>query len=450
MNGAPITRNNASPELKLTKRSLGGAAIAIALAFCAVSRAADSDAASAPGPNAIRQPGVKSVAVTPTGKLWVCPMHHEIVRNHPGTCPICGMDLVEMASTHEDHHHGVHVDTASLQKLGVRVAPAKLQSLTRDISTYGTVAIDASQQFVVTSKVEGIIRKLNVSSVGQPVKAGQVLYEIDSLDLLQIQREYIALLREKDAMVAEMTRGEGHSRSKGMSTWDTENLAKSTRDRMSAREKLLYSDMSEESLAAIDRTYKPTEVVPIRAARSGVVTEVHVREGSVVKPMDSVLSIANLTKLWIEVPLYPDQLPWVRSGDLASIKLPPPDHVDLKGRLVIANPVVDDPTRTVRARIAIDNPRNQLRVGTYVDVTLHAEPHQALVVPRSAVMRTGKGDWVMLSEDDGYFAPVKVEVGIEAEDLTEIVAGLKAGDQIAVNGQFLLDSAASLSEDAEP
>jgi len=134
--------------------------------------------------------------------------------------------------------------------------------LTRDIFTYGTATIESGQQFIVTSKVEGIIRKLNVSSVGQPVNAGQVLYEIDSLDLLQTQREYIALLREKDAMVANMTRGEGHGRSKGMSTWDMESLAKST------REKLLYADMSEESLADIDRTYKPTEVVPIRAISS--------------------------------------------------------------------------------------------------------------------------------------------------------------------------------------
>jgi len=82
-------------------------------------------------------------------------------------------------------------------------------------------------------------------------------------------------------------------------------------------------------------------------------------------------------------------------------------------------------------------------------VTLHAHPHQAPVVLRSAVLRTGKGDWVILSEGDGYFKPTEVEIGIEAEDLTEIVAGLKAGDKIAVNGQFLLDSAASLGDAGE-
>jgi Cu(I)/Ag(I) efflux system membrane fusion protein len=170
----------------------------------------------------------------------------------------------------------------------------------------------------------------------------------------------------------------------------------------------------------------------------------------VVKPMDSILSIANLSRLWIEVPLYPDQLPWIRNGDLASVKLSPPDQTELNGRLVIENPVVDESTRTVRARIAISNPRNQLRVGAYADVTLHAQPHEALVVPRSAVIRTGKGDWVILSENDGYFSPTKVEIGIETEDLTEIVAGLGADDRIAVNGQFLLDSAAALSEDSRP
>jgi len=431
-------------------RCVRGALIAIAIILWRVSFAADGNAPANSEPIANRQLAPQVGSVAPANKLWVCPMHPQVVQNHPGTCPICGMDLVEMSSANVAHRHAVRLDTATLQKLGVRVATATVQSLSRDIATYGTVTLRANQQFVVTSKVEGIIRKLNVSQVGQAVKAGEVLYEIDSLDLLQTQREYIALLREKDAMVASMTRGEAHGPSKGMTPWETESLGKTTRERMRAREKLLYADIGENTLAQIDRTYQPIEVVPIPSTRSGFVTEINVREGSVVKPMDNIVSIANVDKLWVEVALYPDQLPWVRDGDLASIKLSQPDPVERKGRVQIENPLVDDPTRTVRARIAIENRQNRIRVGSYVDVTLYTQPHKALVVPRSAVLRSGKGDWIMRSEEDGYFVRTKVQIGIETEDSTEIVAGLKEGDQVAVNGQFLLDSAAQMGEAGQP
>ncbi|HYR05541.1 MAG TPA: efflux RND transporter periplasmic adaptor subunit, partial [Gallionella sp.] len=122
---------------------------------------------------------------------------------------------------------------------------------------------------------------------------------------------------------------------------------------------------------------------------------------------------------------------------------------EIKARLKFVTPMVDNTTRTVQARLSVDNSKNQLLVGSFLDVIIHAKPHKALTVPRSAVMRTGKGDWVMLAEGEGHFAPVKVETGIETADAIEITDGLQAGDQVAVNGQFLLDAAASMSDAAQ-
>jgi len=113
------------------------------------------------------------------GKIWVCPMHPEIMQDHPGTCPICGMDLVE-ARDHTGHDHGVRVDTASIQKLGVRLASVQKTTLSRDVRSYGNVTADGSAIYNVHSNFDGWIKKLYIHSIGQKITQGQVIYEIYS------------------------------------------------------------------------------------------------------------------------------------------------------------------------------------------------------------------------------------------------------------------------------
>jgi Cu(I)/Ag(I) efflux system membrane fusion protein len=149
------------------------------------------------------------------------------------------------------------------------------------------------------------------------------------------------------------------------------------------------------------------------------------------------------------VTLYPDQLAWLKNGDEVTVKLPQPGTREIKTHLQFITSMVDSTTRTALARLSVSNPKNLLLIGSFLDVIIHAKPHKALAIPRSAVMRTGKGDLVMLAEGGGYFTPVKVETGIEAADSIEITAGLHEGDQVAVNGQFLLDAAASMSDAAQ-
>jgi len=162
--------------------------------------------------------------------------------------------------------------------------------------------------------------------------------------------------------------------------------------------------------------------------------------------MDNLFSFVNLSRVWVDVPLYPDQLAWVKAGDEAVVKLPQSNAPEIKARLQLIPPLIDSATRTVQARLSVNN--SKLPIGAYVDVVIRANPHKALAIPRSALIRTGKGDLVMLAEG-GYFTPAKVETGIETNDSIEIIAGLRAGDQVAVNGQFLLDAAASMSDAAE-
>jgi len=383
----------------------------------------------------------------PAKKLWVCPMHPQIIQEQPGVCPICGMDLVEMEQPDaHQHSHGVLIDTATQQRLGVRLAAAKLQTLSQDIHAYGNVAADESLVFNVSAKVEGVIRKLHINSVGQQVAAGQVLYEIYSPELLKSQFEYIEILKEKDRLSKYMMSDQAHISGKGMSDYDMMELRENSSKRILYNEKFLYVGAGKELIEELNRTYRPREVVEVRAPQSGFVTKIEAHEGSSVKPMDNLFSFAGLSQVWVDVPLYPDQLAWVKEGDEVTIRLPQSNMREIKARLKFIAPTVDSTTRTVQARLSVSNPNSLLHIGSFLDVIIHSKPHKALVVPRSAVMRTGKGDLVILAEGSGHFTPVKVETGIETADTIEITSGLKAGDQVAVNGQFLLDAAASMSD----
>jgi len=376
-------------------------------------------------------------------KLWVCPMHLDVVKDQPSSCPICGMDLVEMdQSDNQQHTHGVLIDTATQQRLGVRLAVAKVQTLSQDIHAYGNVTADESLIFNLTAKAEGVIRKLHINSVGQQVVAGQVLYELYSPDLLKAQFEFIEILKEKDRLTKYMESDDAHISGKGMSEYGMMELKENSSKRILYVEKFLYTDAGKELTDELYRTYRPREVVEIRAPQSGFVTKIEAHVGSTIKPMDSLFSFANLSHVWIDVALYPDQLTWVKKGDAVSVLLPQLGLPEIKTQLTLISPLVDSTTKTVLARLSISNPKNLLAIGSYVDVVIHTKQLKALVVPRSAVMRTGKGDFVILAEGDGHFSPVKVATGIETSDLIEITAGLQAGDQVAVNGQFLLDAAA--------
>lgn len=378
-------------------------------------------------------------------KIWVCPMHPQILQDHPGYCPICGMDLVENDNTHDRNTAGLYVDTALQQRLGIRLADVAPQTLHHEIQTYGNVGVDEGSIYTVTPKVEGWISKLHVSSVGQRVQAGQILYEIYSPELVQRQREYIELLQRRDQLLNSMPT-ESMTELSGQTTQMAASLA---RERIRMREKFAYADVSEETLAEIERTRRTVVRMPVYAPSSGFVTEIGAREGAFVTPMNNLLSLADASTVWIDFVLFPDQLAWVREGDEVMAKLPHSDQPPITGRLSFASHTVDTSNRTVRGRLIVRNEEHRLLPGAFLDVTIAAHPRKALALPRSAVIRTGNGDKVMLARDGGHFMPVSVEIGLENRDFIEIIDGLQEGARVAVSGQFLLDAAASLNDAAQ-
>ena len=362
-------------------------------------------------------------------------MHPEIMQDHPGTCPICGMDLVE-SKNHAGHDHGVHVDTASIQKLGIRLASVKKSPVSQEIRSYGNVTADGSTAYNAHSKFDGWIRKMHIHSVGQKIERGQVIYEIYSPELIMQQKEYLGFMQRRNQIL--QTIGD-------VRLEENEYVMNLLMELSKERTKFIYEDVSLESLQHVEDSRETIDVVKIVAEESGVVTQINAREGTYAMPSATLFTLANVSKVWIDVALYPDQAARVKNGDRVTIKNS--DGQTITSRLDFLSPVAEN--NKVSARVELDNSKLHLRPGSFVDVIIHAQPHDALVLPRSAVMHTGDGDMVMLSRGEGHFLPVHIETGVESGDEIEITDGMQEGADVAANGQFLLDAAASMNAAAQ-
>ena len=379
-----------------------------------------------------------AIAIAPeVTEAWVCPMHPQIVQDHPGDCPICGMDLVKAEHDHAHATTGVTIDTATRQRMGVRLATATERELSRDIRTYGEIVLDQSTILNITPKTDGWVKRLHVNAVGQTVQAGAPLYAIYSPALVKRQREYIELLQRRDQLLAGITNLVGQS---------ARVAASLARERIRLREQFAYTDIDRDTLTALDEKRRTVDIVTVRAPRTGFITQLDVREGDYVTPAKTLLSLADAAALWIDFELYPDQLAWVREGDPVAVRAQDSGRLRVRGTLQFASPVVEGLARTRKARLAVRDPQQRLVPGSFVDVVVSGTARTALAVPRSAIIRTGSGARVMLSRGDGHFLPVPVETGMETEAFVEIAAGLESGAEVAVNGQFLLDAAASLND----
>lgn len=376
-----------------------------------------------------------TISQTGQKKIRVCPMHPEIMQDHPGTCPICGMNLVESKDSGM-HDHGIHVDTATVQRLGVRLASVKRTTLGQEIRTYGNVVVDERTLYNVHSKFDGWIKKSYVHSVGQRVDQGQVIYEIYSPDLIMRQKEYLKFLARRTQILQTIGK---------VPLEESEYVMDLLREFAKERAKFVQENVSLESLDQIEDSKQAQEVVKIVAEKSGVVTQIVGREGSAVTLAAPVLTLADISRVWIDVVIYPDQIGRVRKGDAVTVK--GPGGQSIEAELDFIYPIAE--SNKVRARISLDNTKYHLIPGAFVDVILHAQAHEALALPRSAVMYTGQGNMVMVSQGEGHFLPLHIETGVESGEWIEVVDGLTEGAEVAVNGQFLLDSAASIGAAAE-
>jgi membrane fusion protein, copper/silver efflux system len=363
---------------------------------------------------------------------YVCPMHPQIVRDEFGTCPICGMHLVEK---HLEFNSGerpsVSLDASVVQNMGVRTAKVRRGVLQRHIHTQGTITYNEDRIVQVHSRTYGWIEQLNLRTDGETVKRKDELAEFFSPLIVQIQLDYIAALEALD--LAKMS-----------STDLTEANAKV----QSLRNSLKLLHVTPMDIMSIENHRTVKNTTTITAPQGGVVTQLGVRQGAYVEPEDTMFTIVDLSQVWVVVDVYEHQMSWIRPGLKATIKSPGIRDRRWEGTIEFIYPEVDSISRTLRARIAVSNPDQVLVPNMYVDVTIATAPkNNVLIVPRETVMPTGERETVIKALGDGHFKPVEVSSGMWVGPDVEIISGLKENDDVVVSGQFLIDSESSLQAD---
>ena len=367
--------------------------------------------------------------------LYTCAMHPFIIKDKPGTCPICGMQLIKKvagteASAKEQQMLG-HVSLSPTQSVMANVATVTIDNLplAKEINATGIVQYDQSRQAKVTAWVAGRIDRLHVNSVGAYVSKGKPIAEIYSPDLVAAQQEYLLAQRSRE----QLKHSTIHSISQG-----GEGLVESSRQRL----KLM--GVKDEQLAGLEKAGRPNIRLPIYTPLSGVVIEKLVQEGQYVNLGDPLFSIADLSRIWVEVEVYENEFSFVKIGQRVEIVSQSYPGKPFSGRVSFIYPFLDPKTRTVKVRVDMANPGLKLKPEMFVNASIKVPLGTALAVPASAVVDTGKRQVVWVEMKPGMFEPRDVQLGARVGDKVQILSGVKRGEKVASSGGYLIDSESQL------
>ncbi len=401
-------------------------------------------------------------------QLFTCGMHPQIIQDHPGNCPVCGMKLtpirkqagtatpkgerkikfykstmmpgevrqtpgkdsmgMDMVPVYETEgapadSQLISVDPVTTQDMNIHTATVTRGPLRRVVRTVGAIDYNEAGLADVTTKFRGWVEKLYVDTTGQQVHRGEPLFEIYAPELYSAQREYLLAL--------EGTNAPGGAALKA-----------------SARTKLKFFDITDEQIAELERTREPSKTLRVVAPQDGFVVEKMVVEGQMVDAGMKLYRLADLGLVWVQAQVYEQDLDYMKLGQEAMVTLSYLPDREFRGRVTYIYPNVDEKTRTARVRMEFHNPGYFLKPGMFATVQVLSElAPSVLLVPDMAVLRSGERYTVFVALDGGKFEPRTVTLGPQAEnDTYQILRGLNEGDRIVTSGQFLLDSESQLRE----
>ena len=336
-----------------------------------------------------------------------------------GTPPQASVAGMEPTSGVDTRHNRVSVDAAAAQSLDVRLETVGRESLRQTVRAVATVVPDESRMSHVHTRVAGWIEHLDVNTTGEFVKSGQPLAHIFSQELLSSQTEYLSARRNTSAA--------------GISS---AVLA-------SGRTRLGVLGMTAAEIDEIERAGEPKRLVTVVAPRSGVVVNRGVTVGTSVDPSTTLLTIADLSRIWVLAEVPEASIPSVRIGTSAELDFAASGRAPFTARVDFVYPTLTERTRTLRVRLSALNPTGALRPGLYGTAVFQAAGQNVITVPRDAVVDTGLQQHVFVAVGD-TFEPRPVTVGVQLADRVEIREGLREGEQVVAAGVFLLDSESRL------
>lgn len=398
----------------------------------------------------------------PNVDYYTCSMHPSVHQNDPGKCPICGMDLVPVMKRDSEQTPSSSLPAKSdtkqemanmpamqgmtpsktdgsraelseftvpverQQQIGVTYAAVEQRPLQHTIRAVGIVEPDSTRRWSFVARVGGYVEKLFVTSPGEIVEKDVPLLSIYSPDLLTTERELVSLFKMRDT-----------ARSKE---------ARDTAQRLidSARSRLEQWNVTEDQIAELEKSRRPSEFLILRSPFRGIVEQVSAQQGASVKPGDRLVDVADLSVVWVWAEFYENELRMLQQDQKFALTTGSYPGESFEGKIAVINPFIDSAKRTAKVRIEIANPDFKLQPGMFVNAELAMAMGEGLTIPVSAVMPTGTRNIVFVDKGEGKLEPRLVELGAKYGDNYEVRAGLVEGERVVSSANFLIDAEAKV------
>lgn len=349
---------------------------------------------------------------------------------------MAGMEESDMAMDMSGMQTGgdgtVRIDPQMVRSLGITLATAELGPVRREIRTTGNVTFDETRLSTIAPKFGGFAERLYVDFTGQSVRRGQPLLEIYSPELVSAQEDLLAAVRLERQLAQSAAPGVAE-RSGGLVD--------------AARRRLLLWDISPAQVQQIERTGQVRRTLTLHAPFTGFVVEMAVQAGQSVQPGETLYRLADLSRVWVEVDVFEQDLRFVRLGEPVAVEIGAYPGERITGRVAYVHPDVRPDTRTGRVRVQLANRDGRIKPGMFATAHLDVlAAERAVLVPRDAVMRTGTRDIVFVEQMPGSYESREVRVGSEAGGSVQVLSGLLAGERVVARANFILDSESRLME----
>jgi len=364
----------------------------------------------------------QTIESTDHQEIWTCSMHPQIRRNEPGSCPICGMDLIPLETS------GASDDPLSYQMSENAIKLANIQTIivgkgdaSKEIRLNGKVQVDERHAYSQSTHIPGRIEQLTINFTGEKVSRGQTLATIYSPQLVTAQEELLqaANIKESQPELFE-----------------------------AAKEKLRNWKISQGQIDRILAGGKALQRFTIQADVNGIVTKKMVELGDYVERGMPLYEISDLSKVWVLFDLYESELAWVKEGSEMEYTVNSLPGETFTGKISFIDPLINPQTRVASARVEVSNKDGRLKPEMFasgiVKNKIGKVDSQEIVIPKSAVLWTGKRSVVYIKEGSG-FKMREITLGPALGDAYIVQDGLQTGEEVVSNGTFTVDAAVQLS-----
>ena len=352
-------------------------------------------------------------------QLWHCPMHPTFIRDRPGQCGICAMDLVpveEGGSTNGiPGRNAVFISPERLQQMGLVTTNVAKRALMKTIRTTATIEEDETRQAEISPRIGGFVQELYANVTGQRVARGDKLFKLYSPELLVAEREYFnAVNAGGEALVR------------------------------AAQRRLALLGLDEQQIDAIAATGQPSDTIDVTSPISGTVMLKEIKQGSSFMAGQKLYEIADLSHVWLHTFVREADIADVHTGQTATVTVSAFPNEVFDAHVTFVYPTIDAASRTLEVRLEAENKETMLKPDMWATADIEVDLGEKLAVPADAVIDSGKRTVAFVDKGDGHLEPRDVKIGKRTDEFLEVKSGLAEGERVVLRALFLVDAESQL------